>query len=334
MTYTNLIVKKYSLFVIMFVLGSFMFAQSSFAGQYYKPTTSRVGVWADMGVNAWLMKNSQLKNSIGGGLGVGCVYEFQREHFLLNVGLGANMLYNPVKVTDATIVLPNQDDLDPLYYGGVGEKVDYYYDISNRQDKYLNLNIQVPVMVGFVVDRFFMLAGAKLGYMINLLTFTNANVSTRGYNQTIGWMHDMPMYQYYSDRSKSQQLRCSFKPDVALSVELGGYIGEQIKGTGYNRFRKPKQYRLSVFADYGLLSINQSSTRELITPPSKYVTPKEYDMVDEMSFRDAISSNIAGKLNNLFVGVKFTALFNLPEKPGCILCNSESRFIPRRTKTR
>ena len=159
-------------------------------------------------------------------------------------------------------------------------------------------------------------------------------METKGYNQTIGWLTNMPMYQYYPERTKEDKIRCAFKPDVALSLELGGYVGERVKGTGYNRFRKPKQYRVSVFADYGLLAINKATDKAPVTPPAKYATPAEYDMVDAMSFRDAISSNIAGKINNLFVGVKFTALFDLKEPGQCVMCNSETKFVPRRIQTR
>jgi len=293
-----------------------------------------MGVWTDLGADVWMMSKSELKTSFGGGLGLGMVYEFQQGNFLFNVGFGTNVLYNPVKISNLNVVLPNQDDLDPLYYGGAGEKLDYYYYMTNRQDKYLNMNLQVPVMLGFVSNRFFMLAGVKLGYIINLQTFCTSTMETKGYNSTIGWMQNMPMYQFYPERTKSAQTRCTFRPDVAVSFEIGGYVGEMVQGTGYNRFRKPKHFRISAFVDYGLLSINNTSSTAPIVVPSKYVPVKVYDMVDAASYKDAVSSSVAGAVNNLFVGVKFTALFDLPEPRNCVMCNSEHRFVPRRTKTR
>jgi len=307
-------------------------SQDLFAGQYYKPKTNRLGVWTDLGADMWLMNGGELKTSIGGGLGVGMLYEFQQGNFLLNIGLGTNVLYNPVKASGVTIPLPNQDDWDPLYNGGAGEKVDYFYNITSRKDNYLSMNVQIPVMFGFRSDRFFMLVGAKFGYMFNLQTWCNTTMSTTGYNQVIGWLKDMPMYQFYPEREKSETMRCTFKPDVAVSLELGGYVGEQVKGTGYNRFRKPRVFRVSGFVDYGLLTTNNPGTTAPIIAPDKYVPPTKYDMVEATSLKDVISSNIAGKINNLFVGVKFTALFNLPEPPTCVMCNSEKKFVPRRTK--
>ncbi|MCQ2311056.1 MAG: hypothetical protein MJZ64_04825 [Paludibacteraceae bacterium] len=313
-------------------MGGLLFAQCLCAGQYYKPVTNRLGVWTELGADAWLVKDSELKNSIGGGLGVGFGYELQREHFLFDVGIGVNALYNPVKVKDNDCVLYNQFDWDPLYGGGTGEKVDYHYCMVDRQDKYLNLNIQIPIMVGFTANRFFMLAGFKAGYLINVQTFCDATVDTKGYNSVIGMMQNMPMYQYYNNRTMSGKMRCTLKPDLALSIEMGGYLGEIIKGTGYNRFRSKKHLRLSVFADYGLTQINQASSTEPMTMAPAYVPPSQYDMIDAASLKDAASSNIAGKINNLFVGIKFTAFFDLPEPRECVLCKSDLKFIPRKVK--
>ncbi|MCQ2343036.1 MAG: hypothetical protein MJZ75_06080 [Paludibacteraceae bacterium] len=324
--------KKQFLYSILTILVCLL-TEAASAGQYYKPISNRLGVWTDLGADCWLTKDSELKNSIGGGLGLGFGYEMQKGSFLLDVGVGANVLYNPVKMEDHISVLYGQDDLDPLYGGGAGEKLDYYYCQSLRQDKYLSMNIQIPVMLGFTKDRFFMLFGAKFGYLINLRAFCDANIDTKGYNQVIGIMENMPMYQFYEGRTKSETLRCALKPDVAVSVELGGYVGEMIKGTGYNRFRSKRHMRVSVFADYGLTQINQQSLAEPMTMPERYVTPAVYDMVDAASFKDVISSNVAGKLNNLFVGVKFTCMFDLPEPRECVLCKSDLKFVPRLKQT-
>lgn len=318
----------------MSVLGLSLVSTDVFAGQYYKPKTNRLGVWTDLGANVWLMQQTELKTSFGGGLGLGMVYEFQQGHFLLNLGFGANVLYNPVNVSNVECSLSNQNDLDPLYNGKVGEKLEYRYVMTNRKDKYLNMQLQVPLMLGYGSDRFFFLVGAKFGYMINLQTFCDATMETKGFNSVIGWMRNMPMYQFYPERTKSETMRCAFKPDVAASLEIGGYVGEIISGTGYNRFRKSKHFRISGFVDYGLLSINKAGTNAAVITPDHYASPKEYDMVDATKLNDAISSNIAGKLNNLFVGIKFTALFDLPEPPTCVMCNSEKRFVPRRYKTK
>jgi len=333
LNYTNLIVKKYFLYGILSVLGLISVSQALYAGQYYKPKTNRLGVWTDLGADVWLMNGGELKTSFGGGAGVGMLYEFQQGNFLLNLGLGTNVLYNPVKASGVTIPLSNQDDWDPLY-GPTGEKVDYFYNITTREDKYLSMNVQIPIMLGFRSDRFFMLVGAKFGYMFNLQTWCNSTIETTGYNHTIGWLRNMPMYQYYPEREKSETMRCTFQPDVAVSLELGGYVGEQVLGTGYNRFRKSRTMRVSAFVDYGLLTVNKPGTTAPIIAPDKYVPPTVYDMVDATSMKDVISSNIAGKMSNLFIGVKFTALFNLPEPPTCVMCNSEKKFVPRRTKTR
>lgn len=323
--------KKYVLHSLFAIFGTLLLSQAIYAGQYYKPIQNRVGVYTELGADAWLSNSAELKNSVGAGLGIGFTYEMQREKFLLNIGVGVNALYNPVKMAGGEYVLRDQIDLDPLYGGG--EKMDYYYFTSNRKDQYLSMNIQVPILLGFTSDRFFMLGGVKLGYMLNVLTNASTQVQTKGYNATIGWMENMPMYQYYPGRTLSSSSRCTMKPDVAVSLELGGYVGTLVKGTGYNRFRSKKNYRVSVFADYGLTQINQKSILEPFTTPQRYTTPSEYDMVNAASLRDAISSNIAGKVTNLFVGVKFTALFDLPEPRQCVLCRSDLRFVPRLSKT-
>ncbi|MCQ2347748.1 MAG: hypothetical protein MJZ65_01000 [Paludibacteraceae bacterium] len=300
-----------------------------YAGQYYKPIQNRLGFWVEAGANSWLMQKSELKNSVGAGMGVGFAYEMQREHFILNIGVGANALYNPVKLENTACTLYNQDDLDPLYGGGAGEKLDYMYYMTDRKDHYVNMSIQVPILLGYTSDRFFFLAGAKFGYMLNLQTYCKTTIDTKGYNSVIGTMENMPMYQFYTGREKEDKMRCSLKPDVALSVELGSYLGDVIKGTGYNRFRKKQHYRLSVFADYGLTQINHQSLIEPVVTPERYVAPSTYDMVDAASLHDVVSSSVAGKVNNLFVGIKFTALFDLPEPRECVMCKSDLKFVPK-----
>lgn len=326
---TNFIVKKCFLYGVSVILVGLAAITDVYAGQYYKPIQNRIGYWVEAGANSWLMQKSELKNSIGAGMGVGFVYEMQRENFILNIGIGANALYNPVKLQDKTCTLYQQDDLDPLYNGGAGEKLDYMYYMRERKDQYVNMSIQIPVLFGFKSDRFFLLGGLKLGYMLNLQTYCKTLIDTKGYNTIIGTMENMPMYQFYTDREKSDKTRCSFKPDMALSLELGGYLGDVIKGTGYNRFRKKQHYRLSVFADYGLTAINRMSLVEPVVTPERYVAPSTYDMVDAASLHDVISSNGAGKVNNLFVGIKFTALFDLPEPRECVLCKSDLKYVPR-----
>lgn len=326
---TNFIVKKCFLYGVLLVLAVLTVTTNVYAGQYYKPVKNRLGFWVEAGANSWLMQKSEIKNSVGAGMGVGFNYELQREKFLLNVGVGANALYNPVKMGDVVCTLYDQDDLDPLYGGGAGEKLDYQYCMRERKDQYVSMNIQVPILLGFTNDRFFLLAGAKLGYMLNLQTYCKTTIDTKGYNPVIGTLENMPMYQFYTGREKSEKMRCTLKPDVALSLEMGAYLGDLIKGTGYNRFRSSKHYRLSVFADYGLTQVNQQSLVEPVVTPEKYVAPSTYDMVDAAKLRDVVSSSVAGKMNNLFVGIKFTAMFDLPEPRECVMCKSDLKFVPR-----
>ena len=318
--------KKYilhTLFAIIILFGALpLYAAGGTRGS----VKSMLNVWVEGGVNTLLNGGKDINNSVGGAGGLGFGYEMHKGAFIFTAGLGANISYNPVKGKNAEYVLYDQTDFDPV----APDVLDYHYEMADRQDKYLNLALQIPVLVGFQKGRFYMLGGVKLGYIMNLNTSMNATISSYGdYTRSIGIVR-VDNYNFFQGAKISKSGKATFRPDVALSIELGVNLGEEFL-PGYNRFRPKHHYRIAVFADYGLTDIHDKSKLAPLSLPQQYSAAKNA-MRDGVGMRDILSSGMSGKVNNLLVGIKFTTLFDLPEPRRCTMCRTDLPFTSRYTR--
>ena len=321
---TNFVVKKARFFAISFLFLAF----TSFVSARTK-TLHYIDVWAELGENSLLTGgNTEVPNSLGVGGAVGASYELQHGHLLFQAGLGIAPLYTVFKPETNDVTLYDQTDYE-------GEAFNYVYGISDRKDSYLNMNLQVPIMIGAQVNRFYFLVGAKVGILMNLQAKSSASVTTTGvYDNYAGTFHDMPEYYFVNDQSLSTSRTTNFGLDLALSGEIGLRLGNLGGETGFNRDRRTTRYRLGLFADYGLTNVYKSSNVEPLVTPSSYLTNGNInDMLNGVAMRDIASSNRVDKLNNLFVGVRFTVLFQLPEPRHCVMCDTDRRFSPRYSQT-
>ena len=289
-----------------------------------------VGAWANIGEWSLMTQNSTYGVSYGVSGGIGGVYELQagptysRTRFLADVGVGVNIGTTGFQQrNNQNITLANQLDLQ-------GDLFDYVYEVSGRQDSYRNILLQVPLMIGVQHKRFYMLAGAKIGYSLYTTTFSTAMVNTYGlYSSFVDPMRNMPEYQFFTDIKKEGGVRTSFNLDVDACLEIGCRIGLVTGDVGYDVPKRKIEYRIAAYADYGLLDLHSKRTQlPLITPTVYDTNPtspnyvyNSKSMVDNLQLNDIMSTdNFASSVTNLMVGVKFTILFQLPEEGQCLLC--------------
>lgn len=273
-----------------------------------------IGVWGDLGEASLLTElkgvNTGAAMGIGGGLGAG--YELQKGHFLFTVGVNANLAHSVFDLNKFTYSFPAVDT--------EGDELSYNIVANNRKDSYTNTSVQVPLMLGGQFNRFFFLLGAKLDMSVVCATRVKTEISTKGdYPQFMDPFEHMPEHGFYDNELFNRKGKISFAPNVMASAEIGWRLGLIAHGTGYD-VPKPKTiYRLSLFADYGLLDLHKREYREPFTWQDAVI---DANVIDNIGMNDVLSTSVAHKaVNNLMVGIKFTVLFRLPERGNCVICN-------------
>jgi len=340
---TNISVKKHQtywvLLLTLLVSGSIQAKVTNWLGGY-----AQVGEWT------LLPKESEFGPSFGGVGGLGFLYEMQAggtyspTRFLLNFGVGAQGgMTSFSQSSNMTATLMNQTDLD-------GDNFNYVYELTDRHDRYTNVAVQIPLMIGVQHRKFYMLAGAKVGANMWTKTHSTALLTTYGVYQQFDEHRSMPEYQFFDNMPISGGVRTSLKLDVDLSVEIGGRLGMVTSAVGYDVPKRKVEYRLAAFMDYGLMDIHyhrdqlplgtyNPANRSQILPiegnlsynsGSTYPVYKTTSMVDNLVMNDIMSvSNFASSVNNLVIGLKFTILFQLPEPAHCVLCQDAYRSSAR-----
>ena len=285
-----------------------------------------ISLWGNVGEASLLSKLDNMPTNgsmgVGGGLGVG--YELNANHFLFTVGVSANIAHSAFNLSGGESTF---DAIDTQ-----GDPLEFIISTNKRKDVYTNTSVQVPLMIGGEFGRFYFLAGAKFDLSVNCATNVKATVRTVGdYTNTLGFIDkftNMPEHGFYENAEfNAQQGKIKFNPNVMASAEIGWRLGLIAKGTGYD-VPKPKTiYRIALFADYGLLDLHQRGQKEFFTWTDAVI---DYDCLNYIGMNDVLSTNRAPKaVNNLLVGVKFTVLFQLPERKACVICRDGYRGIYR-----
>jgi hypothetical protein len=267
----------------------------------FAQTTHNIYVDAAGGYSSFLLKNAPdftVSGSWGGGFGAG--YELNVNEFILKFGAEATYLNADLGFKNFTqqIELIDADNPNEFYTGN--------YAFSGNTDRYCFANVNIPLMLGFRVQSFYVLAGGKFGFNLFSSNKTTATVvSTGTYFDFIDDFEDMPNHSFFKTEEKSE-FKGKFPVNAYLSGEVGFYLNANSE--------KKTKYRLAAFADYGLMNFHENTVKESLTLKREDVTS---------SYRPYLngfirSENMRGSVvNNLFVGVRLTVLFGFKQKRGC-----------------
>ena len=249
----------------------------------------------------------QLKG--GPGVGLDLTYNLEYGHFLFETGLDFRFLNS----TSAYGFTATRQDAT---YGA-----EYRYLFDNLRETRNMLEIGLPLMFGAQFSRYYFLLGAKIHYGLPMgysqkgqydIT-VNDPVFTEPYGMGI---HDL--------NGRTNSAIKFAQPDVSVAAEVGLDLDEwlQKQPSDSKEAKKKRQavkpgqrqpfgqehihYRVALFAEYGVLNTNA-------TPAA---LPVEFaaDAVPVQSTNTMLAMNGDTKLNNLFVGAKFTVQFEVPGK--------------------
>ena len=314
------------------------------------------------------------KPSVGGAGSLTFQYEFQyRPHayspvtLLVDAGIGVKAGWTSflkgrgLNLSDVIRDCVDYDPIDPsILPAGTPDPTNlfsYYYELNNRQDNYLNIGLQVPLMVGLQYRHFYGLAGVKVNFNLFNRAHTMGDLSTYGIFDDYIHLLAMPEdyqwrningYQFFDNMPKDTVFAPSSPNSWSIdaTLELGYRLGDVSSETGFDVPKRKTEYRIAAFADFGVTNWRKTAnySKLLLNMPEGYdVTADNYtldgsnrSMVEKVQPNDILAVDYNPVLDkpvfgdkfvrNLFVGVKFTILFELPKPGECVICRDS--YLP------
>ena len=255
----------------------------------------------------------QLKG--GGGAGLNLTYNLEYSHFLFETGLDFRFLNSTSAYGfQATRTTTNYPYTDPATGATLYPSYGYWFD--NLTETRNMLGIGVPVMFGAQFSRYYFLLGAKIHYNLPM------GYSQKGKYDIV--VNDPALVDPYGmgihDINGQTNTKMTFKPfDLSLAAEVGLDLDEWLQqqpdpekqkkqkikpGQRLPFGREHVHYRVSLFAEYGVMNNNA-------TPEANPVEFAGNDILVQRT-NTLLAMNGDTKLNNLFVGAKFTIQFEVP----------------------
>ncbi len=245
----------------------------------------------------------QLKGGPGAGLDI--TYNLEYGHFLFETGLDFRFL-------NSTSAYGFQATRKDLTYGAT-----YTYLFDDLREMRNMLEIGLPLMFGAQFNRFYFLVGAKVHYGLPM------GYSQKGLYDIV--VNDPAMLEPYGmgihELNGQTNQKMAFKqPDVSVAAEIGLDLDEWLQAQPDPKAKKAKvkpgqrlpfgrehvHYRVGLFAEYGVLNTNNTP----MANPVEFAT----NSTTVQNTNTLLAMNGDTKLNNLFVGAKFTIQFEVPGK--------------------
>lgn len=304
--------KKHKLFALCLVISFQLSIFNSFAQWRPNFTTHNIYLNTDVGYSSFLLKNAPdftTNGSWGSGIGIG--YELNYRAFILKFGAEGTYLNTGLNYANFTQQVDLVDDDNP------GEPYTGNYSFSGNSDSYRFLNVNVPLMLGFRVRSFYFLTGGKVG--LNLFAESNTAttvLSTGTYPALIDDLENMPNHSFLK-REEKGIFSGKFPRNTYLSVEMGFYMNDKsYNKTKYNLEESGNKikYRLSVFADYGLMNLREDSNNENLTLEREDVASPYRPYLNSLIRSEMMRGSV---VNSLFAGLRFTVLLGFEQKQDC-----------------
>ncbi|MBQ9340675.1 MAG: OmpA family protein [Paludibacteraceae bacterium] len=254
----------------------------------------------------------------GGGL-VGFGYEMHHRRFMFHIGPEFRIFSSMDKLNHYSL---DADGVkQPASYDAA--QVDYttmikHYTFSNFRENQAVGQVMLPIMFGGNFDRYYFLAGAKIGYTVfdfwhqrgKLTTSVTEQMGIEDWTDvpshnlvTVGNLVDHP--EYSGTAKGRNKIGLSGGLDATISAEFGINLNEFFPAA-WNEQNEEKRHpwymRVGAFIDYGLPLLNPGSTGVAL------VDAQPTSVTTNSLFQSAWADK---KLNSLLVGVKFTALLQL-----------------------
>lgn len=299
----------------------------------------RLGIWGQAGYSAIfpgsftydadnaLGFEPSAVGGVGGGGGLG--YQLRYKRFLFTTG-AEFQLYNSL-----TRIAPLSRTFDMLPY----ETMQYSYSYSDMRDQWQAGYIQIPLMFGMELDKWYWQAGAKVGMNLFGSSALTSNLTTSIEDiELIGDLQDMYTHALVSGYAVPEYKQTvKFRLNTAIAAEIGlnleRWIQPKAKQQGRQQGKKNKgqqaaqnlRYRIAIFAEYGVLNIQNPANIVAgtlndipanFTPVLGQQMAKPEQLYQNVAYTSSLAttSATAAKLNPFMVGVKLAMFYELPRQ--------------------
>lgn len=276
----------------------------------------RIGVQAETGYHSWV-GNSFSDKSNGVSFSFGGIYEWRKNHFLSQVGIGCRYIYNSMNNSPYYGEFPCMIDAD-------NDICVYQYQLTDKVDRMHTVSITPHYLVGGQWDYIYFLIGVKVPIIVYGVNNTKGYLSTSGkYDNLIVPLQAMDNHNFIQQYALSNQLakqNMGYKGDILLA----GEIGIEIPHNKYTPISSLQViHRLGLFMDFGVAMIGERIEEPLI---NFNLSNNRIDDIDfqRIVIQPLLFSNLQSikKQHPITVGLKWTMLIELPKSMKCKCINT------------
>lgn len=211
-------------------------------------------VSAGMGYTSLSYKSGSISATGGIGYMAGFGYEFRRHHLWLSAGLQYQRLGSELNIDQYTYT-PPVGGMDNL-----GRVVKEYHYTVNQHDRQNWMTVDIPIMVGYYNNGFYIGAGFKAAFPV----YTAGTVSgtydiDAVYERYVGTMSDMHYYTTYPYEGKAD--RYQLRPMVSVAGEIGYDFLSLLSTNSYICH----MLKVGMYFEYGIRSIKTAPLAEPLT---------------------------------------------------------------------
>ena len=250
--------------------------------------------------------------------GAHLLYEFQRDHFIMNIGAGFVWQQTGWRMP-GVVSLPDQPMVDT-------QGTPFILKTSvTRQDELRRGYIDIPLLFGGEWGIGYLMGGVKVGIGLIDKSRQKGAVTTAGvYDQYFVPIHDAANHAYYTDQAIRRHYTAPSSYDVRASIE-GGIVVAQVP----TRANATVKVRLGAYLDYGFFTATVAARPDPLIHTGSHLDLNTYLM-------QPILKSGSHLLDNLMAGVKLTVLIGAPGGAHeCIGCRIwDDRWRPIRAKKR
>jgi len=266
------------------------------------PQKNNIVLWSSGGYSDFFENADKLTSVGNAGAELGVGYEFAARNFIFQTGVGYQHLNASLQLQDSLHNRMMIDTEGDIYNG--------YFSFSNNNDLYRMGNVVIPLLFGAKYNKFYALAGVKIGLNITATSTHSSNIrSFADYGQFINFFEDMPNHGFLT-REEKNTYDVKFDTNYSASIEFGYNFK-----LGTNK-KSLVSYRIGAFADYGLNNINTKNNAEadlILNDNNAAYIPYFNSTLLSRDFKGTA-------LNTFFTGVKFSVVFGMPQHI-CVICD-------------
>ena len=187
----------------------------------------RIGLTIDA-ATAWHLDNVEITTpKIGGNVGIGMIYQYQKGKFLLNTGVNFSSAYLSQHVDSQHIAVPMRDT----------EGINFIYrgELYNRQDQVVTADISIPFMLGAKTTfGLYVLGGVRVILPLHAKSFQHAQLTTKGDygNRYLEMLENLPQHGYFTALSidvEPEKIALPMNVNVCAEFGYSKSIGKKME---------------------------------------------------------------------------------------------------------